>query len=90
MDLEFLEQGDATGFFTRSYLEMTGDDAPASLRDFNFAYQAGVRAKVDCVRYLQGRAESADDARRAPGDRVFAPACRRRPADPGRWRSGYR
>ena len=64
MDLEFLGRPDLAGFFTRSYLEMTGDDAPASLRDFYFAYRAGVRAKVDCVRYLQGRAESADDARR--------------------------
>lgn len=64
MDLEFLGRPDLAGFFTRSYLEMTGDDAPASLRDFYFAYRAGVRAKVDCVRYLQGQGESADDARR--------------------------
>ena len=62
MDLEFLGRGDLADFFMRRYLESTGDDAPASLRHFYVAYRAGVRAKVDCVRYLQGRGESAGDA----------------------------
>jgi aminoglycoside phosphotransferase family enzyme/predicted kinase len=62
MDLEFLGRGDLAEEFMRRYLASTGDDAPASLRHFYTAYRAGVRAKVDCVRYLQGRGESADDA----------------------------
>lgn len=64
MDLEFLGRPDLAGFFIARYLESTGDDAPAALRHFYIAYRAGVRAKVDCVRYLQGRRESADDAHR--------------------------
>lgn len=67
MDLEFLGRGDLAELFMRRYLESTGDDAPAALRHFYIAYRAGVRAKVDCVRYLQGRAESADDACRHLG-----------------------
>ena len=64
MDLEFLGHPDLGDFFIRRYLDSTGDDAPASLLNFYVAYRAGVRAKVDCVRHLQGRAESANDARR--------------------------
>ena len=64
MDLEFLGRPDLAGFFTLRYREASGDDAPESLRHFYIAYRAGVRAKVDCVRYLQGRPESAEDARR--------------------------
>ena len=64
MDLEFLGRPDLADVFTERYREASGDQAPESLRHFYIAYRAGVRAKVDCVRYLQGRAESAEDARR--------------------------
>lgn len=63
MDLEFLGRADLGQDFLRRYLELSGDDAPASLRHFYIAYRAAVRAKVDCVRYTQGHPESADDAR---------------------------
>lgn len=63
MDLEFLGRPDLADFFIGRYREASGDDAPAALRHFYIAYRAGVRAKVDCVRFLQGRPESAEDAR---------------------------
>lgn len=64
MDLEFLGRPDlATLLFSR-YTSAADDDAPASLRHHYVAYRAFMRAKVDCVRYLQGREASADDARR--------------------------
>lgn len=64
MDLEFLGRADLAHVFIRSYRQASGDDAPEALLHFYIAYRAGVRAKVDCVRYLQGRPESAEDARR--------------------------
>ena len=64
MDLEFLGRPDLSDFFLRRYREFSGDQAPEALRHFYIAYRAGVRAKVDCVRYLQGRSESAEDVRR--------------------------
>lgn len=64
MDLEFLGRTDLADYFLDRYLVASGDDAPESLRHFYIAYRAAVRAKVDCVRYSQGHAESAEDARR--------------------------
>jgi hypothetical protein len=64
MDLEFLGRRDLADFFLDRYLNLACDGAPESLRHFYIAYRAGVRAKVDCVRYTQGRTESQDDARR--------------------------
>lgn len=64
MDLEYLGRPDLGSAFLDSYLRLADDDAPQSLRHFYIAYRAGVRAKVDCVRYTQGRAESADEAQR--------------------------
>lgn len=64
MDLEFLGRKDLGDYFLTRYVALTGDNAPSSLQHFYIAYRAGVRAKVDCVRFLQGRAESADDAAR--------------------------
>lgn len=64
MDLEFLGRSDLAEAFVGRYAEFSGDDAPPTLRHFYVAYRAGVRAKVDCVRYVQGRAESASDAQR--------------------------
>lgn len=64
MDLEVLGRKDLGDHFLASYVALTGDTAPSSLRHFYVAYRAGVRAKVDCVRFGQGRPESADDAAR--------------------------
>ncbi|MDH6678678.1 aminoglycoside phosphotransferase family enzyme/predicted kinase [Rhodococcus sp. LBL1] len=64
MDLEFLDRPDLAARLFDRYAETAGDPAPASLRHQYVAYRAFMRAKVDCVRYLQGRAESADDALR--------------------------
>jgi aminoglycoside phosphotransferase family enzyme/predicted kinase len=62
MDLEYLGRPDLARCFLDRYLSLAGDTAPESLRHFYIAYRAGVRAKVDCVRYTQGRTESAADA----------------------------
>ena len=62
MDLDFLGRPDLGRFFLQEYARLSGDAAPASLRDFYIAYRAVVRAKVDCVRYTQGHAEAAADA----------------------------
>lgn len=67
MDLEFLGRPDSGEHFLRRYLELSGDDAPESLRHFYIAYRAVVRAKVECVRYTQGHTESAIDAARHLG-----------------------
>jgi hypothetical protein len=64
MDLEYLGRPDLAAFFFDRYLAKAADDAPESLRHFYIAYRAVVRAKVECVRYTQGHAESAADARR--------------------------
>lgn len=64
MDLEFLGRCDLAEQFRQRYTACTGDTAPKSLWDFYIAYRAVVRAKVDCVRFLQGKPESADDAAR--------------------------
>lgn len=64
MDLEYLGRPDLAGVFVDSYLDSTGDDAPASLWHFYIAYRAVVRAKVDCVRYTQGHPETVADATR--------------------------
>ena len=67
MDLEFLGRQDLGDYFLGRYLASSGDDAAESLRHFYIAYRAVVRAKVECVRYTQGHAESAADARRHLG-----------------------
>ncbi len=64
MDLEFLGRKDLGEYFLARYVVLAGDAAPPSLQDFYIAYRAVVRAKVDCVRFLQGKPESADDAAR--------------------------
>ncbi len=64
MDLEFLGRKDLGDYFLARYTALAGDGAPRSLRDFYIAYRAVVRAKVDCVRFLQGKPESADNAAR--------------------------
>jgi len=67
MDLQFLGRADLAEFFLDRYLAAANDDAPESLQHFYIAYRAGVRAKVDCVRYGQGNPEAAADAQRHLG-----------------------
>jgi aminoglycoside phosphotransferase family enzyme/predicted kinase len=67
MDLHFLGRGDLAEEFLGRYLAAANDDAPQSLQHFYIAYRAGVRAKVDCVRYTQGHPEAAADAQRHLG-----------------------
>jgi aminoglycoside phosphotransferase family enzyme/predicted kinase len=67
MDLQFLGRADLAEFFLDRYLAAANDDAPESLQHFYIAYRAGVRAKVDCVRYAQGNPEAAADAQRHLG-----------------------
>jgi aminoglycoside phosphotransferase family enzyme/predicted kinase len=67
MDLQFLGRADLAEQFLRRYLELADDDAPESLQHFYIAYRAGVRAKVDCVRYTQGHPDAAADAQRHLG-----------------------
>ncbi|MGY4711697.1 bifunctional aminoglycoside phosphotransferase/ATP-binding protein [Mycolicibacterium sp. CBM1] len=64
MDLEFLGRADLADVFLSTYARLAGDDAPSSLRDFYIAYRAVVRAKVDCVRHIQGGAGAAQEAAR--------------------------
>lgn len=64
MDLEFLGRKDLGDYFLERYVAYSADSAPSSLRDFYIAYRAVVRAKVDCVRLLQGKSEAAVDAAR--------------------------
>ena len=64
MDLEFLDRPDLAARLFERYTATADDPAPASLRHQYVAYRAFMRAKVDCVRYLQGREASADDALR--------------------------
>ncbi|MFC9517050.1 AAA family ATPase [Nocardiaceae bacterium NPDC056970] len=62
MDLEFQGRPDLAESLLRRYRETLAESAPDSLVHHYIAYRAFMRAKVDCVRHLQGRAASADDA----------------------------
>lgn len=64
MDLEFQGRADLATRFLDRYIGQADDAAPDALRHHYIAYRAFMRAKVDCVRYLQGRSESAQDALR--------------------------
>jgi len=64
MDLEFLGRGDLGDHFLQRYVAHAADTAPPVLRDFYIAYRAVVRAKVECLRYTQGKPGAADDAAR--------------------------
>ncbi|WP_242676701.1 AAA family ATPase [Rhodococcus sp. ABRD24] len=64
MDLEFQGRGDLADRFLDRYAALIDDPAPTALRHHYIAYRAFMRAKVDCVRYLQGRSESRTDALR--------------------------
>lgn len=62
MDLAFLGRNDLADYFIDQYMRASGIDTPPSLWHFYIAYRAVVRAKVDCIRFTQGRPESALDA----------------------------
>jgi aminoglycoside phosphotransferase family enzyme/predicted kinase len=62
MDLEFLGRKDLGDYFLEQYVAHSADTAPPSLRDFYIGYRAVVRAKVDCMRVMQGKSESKADA----------------------------
>ena len=64
MDLEHLGEPRLAELFLRSYTGFAGDPAPPSLYHHYVAYRAFVRAKVTCLRYAQGDAASAPEARR--------------------------
>lgn len=64
MDLEFLGRGDLGDHFLRRYVAHAADTAPGALPDFYIAYRAVVRAKVECLRYTQGKPGAAADAAR--------------------------
>jgi aminoglycoside phosphotransferase family enzyme/predicted kinase len=64
MDLNFLGRQDLADFFLGEYVRLADDAAPQSFRHFCVAYRAVVRAKVDCIRVLQGHGEASLDAHR--------------------------
>jgi len=64
MDLEFLGRKDLGDYFLQRYALHSAHTAPPALRDFYIAYRAVVRAKVDCVRWSQGKSAAAEDAAR--------------------------
>jgi uncharacterized protein len=64
MDLEFLGRKDLGDSFLDEYCRRADDPAPGPLKDFYIAYRAVVRAKVDCIRVLQGNRDAEADARR--------------------------
>lgn len=64
MDLEFLGRGDLGDHFLQRYVAHAAETAPPSLWHFYIAYRAVVRAKVECLRYTQGKPAAAADAAR--------------------------
>jgi aminoglycoside phosphotransferase family enzyme/predicted kinase len=58
MDLEFLGRKDLGDAFVDEYRSRAGDSAPVTLTNFYIAYRAVVRAKVDCIRVMQGHQEA--------------------------------
>lgn len=62
MDLEFLGRSDLADYLIDQYSRASRIHTPESLWHFYIAYRAVVRAKVDCIRFTQGRAESAPGA----------------------------
>ena len=55
MDLEFLGRKDLGDYFLEQYVAHSADTSPPSLRDFYIGYRAVLRAKVDCMRVMQGK-----------------------------------
>jgi uncharacterized protein len=67
MDLERLGAPELGGLLLDRYAEHTGDPAPGSLREHYLAYRAFVRARVACLRHVQGDGSAAEDAARYAG-----------------------
>jgi aminoglycoside phosphotransferase family enzyme/predicted kinase len=67
MDLERLHAAAAAERFMDWYADYAGDPAPPSLRHHYIAYRAFVRTKVACLRWNQGAADAAADARAFAG-----------------------
>jgi len=63
MDLERLGAPDLAELLLDRYAEFSGDPAPATLREHYLAYRAFVRAKVACLRHVQGDPMAAAQAR---------------------------
>ncbi len=63
MDLEHLGRDDLAARLLTVYRTAADDDAPVSLVHHYVAYRAFVRAKVECVQHLQGRAGADERAR---------------------------
>ncbi|MGY4103095.1 bifunctional aminoglycoside phosphotransferase/ATP-binding protein [Nocardia sp. R16R-3T] len=63
MDLEFLGHDELGTSLLDEYQRVTGDSAPASLRDHYIAYRALVRAKVNVIRLGQGDTAARDHTR---------------------------
>ncbi len=64
MDLERLGRPDLAEAWLDAYVEFSADPAPSALRHHYVAYRAFVRAKVACLRTLQGDTDAAADAHR--------------------------
>lgn len=62
MDLEYMGRPDLAAVLIDEYRDAAADRAPATLLDFYIAYRAGVRAKVDCIRFAQGDTAAAGHA----------------------------
>ncbi|GGL07692.1 hypothetical protein Sme01_67360 [Sphaerisporangium melleum] len=67
MDVERLGAPEAARAFLAWYAEFSGDCAPPSLVHHYIAYRAFVRAKVACLRHLQGDRPAAGEARDLTG-----------------------
>ncbi|AOW92655.1 AAA family ATPase [Rhodococcus sp. WMMA185] len=63
MDLEYLGREDLASRFLDRYCLEAADQPPDSLRHHYIAYRAFVRAKVACLRYMQGSLAASEDAR---------------------------
>ena len=89
MDRSSSAAPDLARAFLRRYVELSGDDAPESLRHFYIAYRAVVRAKVEVCALHQGHRVRRGCAA-APRHRSGSPARRHGAPDHGRRRSRHR
>lgn len=67
MDLERLGAPELGRLLVRHYAEFAGDPAPQSLRHHFTAYRAFVRARVTCLRHVQGDVAAAGRSRQYAG-----------------------
>jgi aminoglycoside phosphotransferase family enzyme/predicted kinase len=64
MDLEQRAAPELARYFVDRYCEHSAETHPRSLQHHYVAYRAFVRAKVECLRYEQGKGQAAASARR--------------------------